>query len=329
MSKLPAEVIEVLAGIDSFFIQQRLQLLEAVTGGCFEQPNVYDVFDKTTNKRIMIIKEESDAMSRCCCAPGHSVFVKFYLVGKDAPELKPGQKVDWSYQPSDGPFMTFERPGCDCCFSGACPKPCIGCFACSEGCMEMGTMYAGDVAGDPGDGARDSSKIIGESVQPPGGGGFKPVMQLMDRGDSEASELFAATRGPCISGGCSKLCCESVFEYAAVSPEAKDDSSKLHAATYSGFASVTKLKPSSLGQGVREMFTDSDLFDVKFDNKDITPQQKANVLAQLIHLDYMFFERDNDICVRGDDGNGAINLFNCFIYGCVCSCKCQGGGGGD
>jgi hypothetical protein len=187
-------------------------------------------------------------------------------------------------------------------------------------------MYVGDVAGDPGEGTRDSTKIIGESLQPPGGGGFKPVMQLMDRGDTETSELFAAVRGPCIFGGCAKLCCDAVFEYASVPTEALDNSSKLHAAKYDDFVSVVKLKPKSLGQGARELFTDSDVFDIKFENKDITPQQKANLLAQLVHMDYMFFENDNEIC-GGDNGNG-ITLFNCYIYGCVCPCKLQGNGGG-
>lgn len=281
-----------------------------------------------------IIKEESDTCSRCCCKPGHSVFVKFYLVGKDAPELKPGQKVDWSYEPSGSPFMTFEREGCDCCFTGACPKPCIGCFACSESCQEHGTLHAGELTGTPGDakGKRERTKLLGESVQPPGGGGFKPIMQMMDRADSDdaegKTELFAATRGPCLTGGLGKLCFESVFGIASVAPDMKDDSTKLHTASFGDFATITKLKPQSLGQGARELFTDSDLFDVKFLGKEISPQQKAIVLGQMVHLDYMFFERDNDICNRTDDGGVFISFCNCFVYGCVCPCGIQLGGGG-
>ena len=51
---LDAQTIELLSRMDSFFIQQRIRFVEAGTGGCFEQPNVYDVFDKQTNKRIMV-----------------------------------------------------------------------------------------------------------------------------------------------------------------------------------------------------------------------------------------------------------------------------------
>ena len=51
---LEAEVVELLASMDSFFIQQRVRMIEAITQGCWEQPNVYDVFDKESNKRIMV-----------------------------------------------------------------------------------------------------------------------------------------------------------------------------------------------------------------------------------------------------------------------------------
>jgi hypothetical protein len=40
--------------MDSFFIQQRIRMVEAVSGGCIEQQNVYDVFDHETKKRIMV-----------------------------------------------------------------------------------------------------------------------------------------------------------------------------------------------------------------------------------------------------------------------------------
>jgi hypothetical protein len=310
--------------MDSFFIQQRVRMVEALTSGCIEQANVYDVFD-SDNKRIMIIKEESDGCSRCCCAPNHSVLVRFYLVGKDAPELKPGQKVDWSYEPSSPPFMTFEREGCDCCIGdGPCPKPCIGCFAVSESCRQNGVLYSGDLTGQPGASNKDRSKLLGESVQPPGGGGFKPVMQIMERADANdptgKTELFAASRGPCCTGGCSKLCFEALFGFAKVQPDMENDSSKLHTANFGEYATITKLKPKTMGQAVREAFTDSDLFDVKFLAKEITPQQKANVLAQLVHLDYMFFERDNDMC-KPEGGGVRITFANCFVYGCICPCS--------
>lgn len=317
---LNEEVIELLEKTDSLFFQQRLRMVEAVTQGCIEQPNVYDVFDRTTNKRIMIIQEESHGCSRCMCAPGHSVFVKFHLMDKDAPELTPGQKVDWSYEPKSPPFMTMEREGCDC--GGPCPKPCIGCFACTDGCSQHAVVYAGSLEGTPGDkkGNRERSKLIGESFQPRGGGGTRPVMQTMERADANdpkgEAKNFATVQGPCLFGGCAKLCCNAEFKYGA-----STDNMSPSSVNFEGYAQITKLKPSSMAQGAREMFTDSDLFDVQFINKDITAVQKANILAQLIHMDYMFFEFDNDVC----DGNG-ITLFNCFCFGCVCPCRLENSG---
>lgn len=84
-----------------------------------------------------------------------------------------------------------------------------------------------------------------------------------------------------------------------------------------------------MGQAAREMFTTgSDLFDVKFINPSITPQQKASVLSQMVRLDYVFFELDNDM--YDIDGDVVyINICNCFCYGCVCPCSVKLGGSND
>ena len=234
--------------------------------------------------------------------------------------------VDWTYEPSSPPFMSMEREGCDC--GGPCPKPCLCCYACTPGCKEHASLYAGDLTGTPGEkkGKREVAKLLGESVQPTLGGGLRPVMQTMERADANdpkgETKMFAAAQGPCLFGGCIKLCFDAQFDFGPADPEVG-----LSSVTFSDeYALITKLKPKSLGQGVREMFTDSDIFEVKFLKKDITPQQKANVLAQLIHLDYMFFERDNDMC----DDQG-LTICNCFCWGCVCPCrinKDSSGGGG-
>ena len=157
---------------------------------------------------------------------------------------------------------------------------------------------------------------------------------MMDRADINdggvgKTELFAATRGPCFTGGCSKLCCNAEFGAAVADPSMTNNSRKLHRQNFGDFATITKLKPSKMGQAAREMFTDSDLFDVKFINTSITAQQKANVLAQMVHLDYMFFEQDNDMCERQGDGSTFINICNCFCYGCLCPCGFKLGGSSD
>lgn len=97
-AEIDPEMLELLDSIDDFFIQQRIRWGEAITQGCFEQLNIYDVFDKNTGKKVMIIKEESNDCNRCCCAPIHSLFAKFYL-------------LDESGEPRGSAVFTMEREG--------------------------------------------------------------------------------------------------------------------------------------------------------------------------------------------------------------------------
>ena len=252
--------------------------------------------------------------------PEHSLFAKFYLTDENT-----GEKTG-------SPVMTLEREGCDCCFTGPCPKPFLCCFSCTPGCSDKASFYAGDIASNrPGEnaGTRETTFLIGESVQPIRGGGFKPVLQVMDReGSSAPATMFAAARGPCFFGGCSELCCDSTFGISVATPGS--DINTIHQLPFGDFASIKKIKPKSLGAAARELFTDSDIYEVHFHNKNITAQQKANILGTMIHMDYMFFERDNDMCYCTGDGALHFVLCNCFIYGCVCPCEitCKGNGSG-
>jgi hypothetical protein len=315
---LDPETVALLQATDTYFIQQKLQWGEALTQGCWEQANKYTVTDKATEKNIFLVEEHSQTANRCCCAPTHSLFAKFYLLSEDGMTKKSEQAV-----------MTMEREGCDCCFTGPCPKPMLCCFACKESCAERSQLYAGDIAGHPGvlKGARDRTPLLGEMIQPSGGGGFRPVMQLMDRdGKSQETQMFAAARGPCFFGGCSEFCCDSDFGISLARPG--QSVKALQELPFGDFASIKKLKPKSFGGALRELFTDSDIYEVTFHSKDITPQQKANILASMIHLDYVFFERDNDM-IYCEDNALHIVICNCFIYGCVCPCECVLSGTSD
>ena len=44
----------MLAHSNKFTIQQKVQMLEAVTMGCIEQPNSYDIIDASNNRKIMV-----------------------------------------------------------------------------------------------------------------------------------------------------------------------------------------------------------------------------------------------------------------------------------
>jgi len=307
---LDSQLASLLDSTDEFFVQQRIRWAEAVTQGCIEQSNIYDVFDKATNRKILVIQEQSGDLNRWCCAPGHSFFAKFYLANENT-----GEAVG-------DPIMTMEREGCDC--FDPCPKPCLCCFACTPACSDGATLYSGDMGGlgmKPGEllGQRDRTYMIGEIIQPVNGGKFKPIVQVMERDGSPDphSTTFAAFRGPCFFGGCSEFYCNVDFGMS----KAKDgmDVEELHQLTFD-YAQIRKIRPKSLTQALREAFSDSDLYAITF-NEHVTTVQKANVLASMIMVDYMFFERDNDICSYAGNGDTQITLFNCFIYGCVCPCS--------
>lgn len=217
-----------------------------------------------------MVYDESQVLNRCCCAPEHSLYAKFYL--KDESVEDPRENTT--------PVMTLEREGCDCCFTGPCPKPFLCCFACQPSCSDKASFYAGNIdfeASKPGamHGMRETNSLIGESLQPLSGGGFKPVMQIMDRGDinSTKTTMFAATRGPCFFGGCSECCCDTNFGISVAAPES--DLKTIHQLRFGDFATINKIKPKTLWQAARELFTDSDV---------INRQESASSLAFSISI---------------------------------------------
>ena len=71
----------------------------------------------------------------------------------------------------------------------------------------------------------------------------------------------------------------------------------------------------------REMFTDSDVFTLEYNEGiGLTPQQKANMMASVILMDYHLFEQDNGMCeCRGK--KLYITLFDYYCCGCTCPCQ--------
>ena len=59
----------ILQAINSFTIKQRVRWGEALTQGCIEQSNVYDIYDATNGNHVFVAVERSENCSRCCCAP--------------------------------------------------------------------------------------------------------------------------------------------------------------------------------------------------------------------------------------------------------------------
>ncbi|KAJ1470387.1 Scramblase-domain-containing protein, partial [Baffinella frigidus] len=269
---------------------EKVQMMEAVTMGCVEQANVYDIIDATNNRKIMVVEEVSDATARCCCGPTHSLLLHFYAVDGA------GNKAQ--------PLMTLERPGC------CQEKPCVG-QGPMDMCLDEMKLHQGFLEGTPGE--LPTQMLMGSAKMPSMAGGFTPSLEVFDKGNGLIAKVEATGQVPCLFGGMSEMCCDQFFTIS----------------TQQGpMGQIVKRKPKDMTSGLAEMFTDADTFTLEL-SQNLSVEQKANMIGSLLLLDYMFFERDTD-GFSFEDGGIAINLFNCYCYGCICPCKCQcsGGGGG-
>lgn len=304
----------LLAGTNKFKVKQRVAWLEGLTQGMCEQENVYDIFDDATGQPVFTAVEESDGMTRCCCAPHHSFLLKIKPAGVGVP-----REALRSYNT----LMTMEREGC-------CSKWGLGCWACNDDCKDGFFMHAGDVHGEAGSIQMSSGRVFGYATQPKLGGGMTPTINVMERADAAGTQwgAMAKIEGPTCFGGCSELCCET--EWPVSKMQASDIETKL---MVGDFATITKLKPNSCGAAVSEAFTDTDQYMIEFKpGVELAPQQKALMLASLLQIDFMFFEKDNGMC-RCENQKLKITLFECYCMGCTCPCnlefdgKNNGGGG--
>lgn len=307
---IDANTAKILNSVNSFKIKQRVQWLEAVTGGCIEQSNVYDIYDASTGALIMVGMERSEDWTRCCCAPHHSLFVDFKTVGGKG-GIEDAQRMGRRGLAGLPTTMTLEREGC-------CSKPCLGCCICHDSCKTSSSLHAGalDAGAKAGTVGPTAPTCVGYTTQPTGGGIFTPTVQIMDRakGVGEFAAL-AKVEGPCLFGGCSELCFESKWPISKMTPATANTTLKL-----GDMAVITKLRPKTWGQFAKEAFTDSDTYTMEFkEEAKLAPQQKATMIASLIVVDYMFFEQDKGMCDCSDGLK--ITFFECYCFGCVCPCN--------
>ena len=128
---------------------------EALTQGCIEQSNVYDIYDATNGNHIFVALERSEDCARCCCAPSHSLFVEIKTTaGMQGVQGMPRDNL-MGLQTS----MTMEREGC---FS----KIGLGCCICSDSCKNDMYLHAGALDTGVEAGKSDKDKCIGLSTQP-------------------------------------------------------------------------------------------------------------------------------------------------------------------
>jgi hypothetical protein len=69
--------------------------------------------------------------------------------------------------------------------------------------------------------------------------------------------------------------------------------------------------------------TPADTYNLDFKDLGITPQQKAAIIGEMVHLDFLFFEADQPICRQSDDGKTCyILLCTCYCLGALCPIQC-------
>ena len=197
--------------------------------------------------------------------------------------------------------MTFERDGL--------PHKCLNCWVCCSICQDEMNVHAGDIQGEAGY-LPEASKI-GSAKMPIGGGGCTPTVEIMDRTDPNNPESqFAVVKGPTVFGGCLDLCTNTPFI--------------INRAGGGQIGTIEKMRPDNFEQWCAAICTDADTYRMKLADTTLTPQQKSTLIAEMVHLDFMFFEQDNNFVYvrqRGNDTSVEILCCNCFCYGCLCPCK--------
>jgi len=192
--------------VNNFKVQQRPPFLEGISGGCIIQPKVFDIFDAVNDVHLFTVLEKSEDCTRCCCAPHHSIVLEFKGVAGlgNLSEVPPNQ-LDKNLPT----IMWGEREGC-------CTKVCVGCCVCDDECSNTMFLHAGKPPPgvEAGSVAWGGKGLIGHIGQPvPLGGLFTPTLNVMERANPEDTSMspISKVEGPFIFGGCSKLCCDSVW----------------------------------------------------------------------------------------------------------------------
>jgi len=194
------------------------------------------------------------------------------------------------------------------------PFKCTGCCpSLLASCRSKATVAMGD-----------DMKIRSLIYQPVGGGGFKPSYDIytgenisidMENDAIETSLMkTAVVEGP--------TCCFGGFfesDFVVRSPGENPSESLV-------YGNITKVGTASLKDAARELLTDADNFKINFTN-EADPVLRATMMAQMVLLDYMFFENEG-LFDCGEENGGCycqIHCCDCYCYGCLCPCnlKCN------
>jgi hypothetical protein len=117
--------------------------------------------------------------------------------------------------------------------------------------------------------------------------------------------------GPTCFGGCMDLCVNTNFFVSKQKGKAGD------------IAIIQKKArdPGFMGFCIA-LCTVVDTYNLDFTDPNMTPQQKAQVIGDAVHLDYLFFDQEQPLC-RYNESNDTIEILLCLCYcfGCLCPIK--------
>ena len=306
-----------LANVTNIKLKQGNVFWEAVSGGC--AANTYMVTTRDVNDEdaegipIFIMQEHSSCFCRCCCNGCQPLYVKFHNVayGGMAPEsgcLCCKREAQKRYVKAGPAVMTLERPGCS-------DKMCISnMWVCAEICQSETYLHAGDVGADDGSDVNADkvrSRAFARSFVPIGGGGCTPTVEMMSRDAAGNETPMGVVEGPTCFGGCMDLCVNTNFFVSKQKGKAGD------------IAIIQKKArdPGFMGFCIA-LCTVVDTYNLDFTDPNMTPQQKAQVIGDAVHLDYLFFDQEQPLC-RYNEQTDAIEILLCLCYcfGCLCPIK--------
>lgn len=158
---------QVMADFDPIkkvVMKQRVDKLEAVTQGCFEQQNTYAFFN-ADGRAMYVVQEDSNCCQRFCFKPTHAAELKFFRTNDGKSK---GEQVYLADKP--------------------CKWPC--CFAVMDCCQDEVAMYKG--AG--------KEQLLGKVTTPFCGGWFSPKFNVLDKAGNETGDITGPTC--CIGAFC-------------------------------------------------------------------------------------------------------------------------------
>ena len=320
-----------LAAVTQLEFKQGNVLWEAFTGG--GAANSYMITERNSGQAIFIMQEESECCCRYCCNPSQPAFVKFYNSSPPFPVPKTGccccvRPAYNKFNKVGQPVLTFEKSGmCD----NLAQCGVTNCCVLSSICQSEAWMHTGNIpttynpqgcaclkveswdfpAGKPGKAIK--TNMFAHSIVPIGGGGCTPTVNLMSRQSNNGPETqFAVVEGPTFFGGCMDLCCTTKFTVSSQKGKSGD------------LAIITKKAPEGAGGICMALCTPADKYNLDFTAEgNLTPQQKAVIIGEMVHLDFLFFEADQPLCHQSDDGKMCyILLCTCYCMGALCPVEC-------